>query len=293
MPFTYEFTQYNNVGPGQQGGVKQQWRYTSDNVPFTDTSGNVFTPAIIAHDAMTVSQDNNNGQIYVNSSRDLPVAQLYYKSVPSGSIWLRVRDQQTGLVGYVGRIRSAEWAEATVRLLMSSSSDMLARDGLRLHWEGPCGWQLYGPRCGVDRNAQDASGNYLYRTDGTVDSVSADGLTVTSSAFAARADSFFNAGSFVVGDVHRMILTHVGNTVTLLAAIDGLTAGTAFSSAKGCNRSTGLGEVTGSEVSSTTTTSAGGAGPGGCNDFNNLVHFGGTPNVPLQNIFSTGLSSGV
>jgi hypothetical protein len=274
MPFSYEFTQYNAPGPSQLGGVKQTWRYTSDVVPFTDASGNVFAPAEISHDAMTVSQENNSGQIYVTGARDLSVAQLYYRGVPSGSIWLRVRDQQTGLVGYVGRIRSAEWAEATVRLLMQSSSDMLARNGLNLKWQGACGWQLYGPRCGVDRNAMDANGAYLYRTDGTVEGVSPDGLTIISSAFAARSDGFFNAGSFVVGDYRRMVLSHVGNTVTLIAAIDGIVPGTVFSAAKGCNRSTGK------------------DGPGGCKDFNNVLHFGGTPNVPLKNIFASGLSNG-
>ncbi|SOE50286.1 Phage conserved hypothetical protein BR0599 [Burkholderia sp. YR290] len=274
MPFTYEFTQYNAPGPGQAGGVKDTWRYTSDVVPYTDGSGNVFTPAIISHDAMTVSQENNSGQIYVQCARDFPVALLYYRAVPSGSIWLRVRDQVTGLIGYVGRIRSCEWAEVTAKFLMSSSSDMLARDGLRIHWEGPCGWQLYGPRCGVNRNAQNAAGSYLYRTDGSVDSVSADGLTVVSSAFATRPDGFFSAGSFVVGDYHRMILSHAGNTVTLMSAIDGLAAGTAFSSAKGCNRSTGS------------------SGPGGCADFQNITFFGGTPNVPLKNIFASGVADG-
>ncbi|KWF99098.1 phage BR0599 family protein [Burkholderia cepacia] len=272
MPFTYEFTQYALPGPGQAGGVKAVWRYTSDLVPYTDGSGNAFTPTIISHDALNLSQENNSGQVYVNCARDLPVAQLYYRGVPAGAIWLRVRDQDTGMVGYVGRIRSCEWAEATARLLMTSSSDMLSRDGLRLHWQGPCGWSLYGPRCGINRDAQDGSGNFLYRTDGTVEAVSADGLTLTSATFATRPDGFFNAGSFIAGDYHRMVLSHTGSSIVLLTAIDGLAPGAVFSAAKGCNRSTGA---------------------GGCADFQNITFFGGTPNVPLKNIFASGVADGV
>lgn len=270
MPFTYEFTQYNTPGVAQAGGVKNRWCFTSDVTPFTDENGDTFAPVVIAHDAMSMSQERSSGQVYVKVARDFPIAQLFRTGTPAGTIWLRVRDQDTGAGGGARRVRSVVWSEAEAKLLLSSTNDMLQREGLRVYWQAACGWQLFGQGCGVARDATDVGGAFKYRADGLLASVSADGITLTSTAFATRANGFFEAGLLEVAGQCRMVVSHTGNTVVLLAPIDALTVGAALTVYKGCNRSSGA---------------------GGCTDFANTVNFQGCPNIKKNNIFVNGLEN--
>jgi len=270
MAYTYEFTQYNDPGVSQSGGIKMRWLYTSDVAPFTDAEGRTFAPAIIAHDALNLSQERSSGQVYVRTARDFAIAQLFVRGTPAGTIWLRIRDQDTRAVCYSGRVRSAAWTEAEVKLLMSATIDMLQREGLRQHWQASCGWAVYGAGCTVNRNAKDAQGGYLYRADGALVAVSANGVTLTSPAFATRPDKFFEAGLVEVAGQRRMVASHTGSTVELMTPLDGLEVGAPLVVYKGCNRS---------------------ASVGGCADFGNTANFSGCPNVKKNNIFVNGLEN--
>lgn len=270
MPFTYEFLQYNEPGVSQAGGIKQAWRFTSDVVPFTDAGGNGYGPATIAHDALSLSQERSSGQVYVRVARDFPIAQLFRTGTPAGTVWLRIRDQVSGGLCYIGRVRTGGWGEAEAKLLLSSTTDMTQREGLRDYWQASCGKAIYGERCGVQRNATDNAGAYKYRDDGVVALVSADGMKISSPVFAARPDGFFDAGLVEVGGRRRMVTQHVGATLTLMVPVDGITAGAAFTVYKGCNRS---------------------ALVGGCADFANSDNFGGCPNIKKKNIFITGIET--
>lgn len=270
MPFTYEFLQYNEPGVSQAGGIKHAWRFTSDVVPFTDAGGNGYGPATIAHDALSLSQERSSGQVYVRVARDFPIAQLFRTGTPAGTVWLRIRDQASGGLCYIGRVRSVGWSEAEAKLLLSSTTDMTQREGLRDYWQASCGHSLYGAGCTVQRDAKDNAGAYKYRADGAVAVVSTDGMKISSPVFATRPDDFFDAGLVEIGGHRRMVVQHVGSTLTLMVPIDGIAAGAAFTVYKGCNRSSGV---------------------GGCADFANTVNFMGCPNIKKKNIFITGVEN--
>jgi hypothetical protein len=270
MPFTYEFVQYNTPGVAQAGGVQNIWRFTSDVAPFTDAGGDTHAPAAIAHDAVSLSQERSSGQVYVRVARDFPVAQLFRTGTPAGTVWLRIRDQASGALCYIGRVRSTAWSEAEAKMLLSSTTDMAQREGLRQYWQAGCGWALYSAGCTVDRDAKDNNGAYKFRTDGVVDTYGLDGLWIFSSAFATRPAGFFEAGLVELNGQRRMVVKHQSNWVQLQAPLDGMHIGDTFTVYKGCNRSSGA---------------------GGCADYGNTVNFQGCPNIKKNNVFITGIET--
>lgn len=268
MAFLYRFTQYNDPGFSQSGGIRAEWFYTSDVAPFVDQEGNRYEPAILSHDAISLSQEKSSGQVYAKSKRDFAIAQLFRAGTPYGALWAEVRDMETGDFAYVGTVQSTKFSEFEAKLLLAPAAEMLNREGLRWYWQGSCGWALYSQECGVVQDEQDESGAYRWRTNGAVASVSPDGLTVTSPAFATRPNGFFEAGKILVNGVLRTVSSHAGDSIVMLTRVDGLAEGAAFTAYKGCNRSTET---------------------GGCSDFNNVVNFQGTPNVKRKNIFVSGI----
>lgn len=256
MSLLYEFMQFGDPGLGRLGDVIADWHYTDGEQPVA-FNGNTYQPiGPIQADGMDLSSERLSGAFTIQTVRDFPIAMLFMRGYPARPIWVRIWNSDTGK-SIKARVRSVNWTEAKATLNLAGPGDIIRREGLRIRYQGPCQWPLYGARCGVNRA--------LHLVTGALDAApSADGVTLVSSAFATKPNDFFTRGDFFCEGQSRTVASHVGNTITLLSAIDGLTAGTAFEASEGCDRSTGA---------------------QGCAKFGNQQFIGGCVNVPNKNPF--------
>lgn len=241
------------------------WRMGGDE---TLVSG-PWEPALIQHDAFNWSQEQSNGDLKITVARDNPVAALFRDGQPPSSVWLQIWLVDDGALGalpcWLGRVKHCEFHESDAVLFCQLIDDMLRRPALIQKFNPGCGWAVYEQRtCGLDRNAE-VGGVYKYRVDGTLDAVSADKQTLTSSAFATKPDGFFNQGLVDIGGQSRMVLTHTGSTVRLFSAVQALEPGQSFSAYRGCDRSKKA-----------------------CNALENIPNFGGF-DIPSTNIWLKGV----
>jgi uncharacterized phage protein (TIGR02218 family) len=113
--------------------------------------------------------------------------------------------------------------EATI--IVSPFATRLKRSGLIRRFSRLCPYPLYSGKCGVNANT--------YKASGTVSSVI--GLVVNSSTFSGYSDRYFDGGWLDANGYTRMIVNHVGASVTLATPIPNLAAGMAFDAYRGCN----------------------------------------------------------
>lgn len=257
MNLLYLFRQFGDPGLGQSGQVIAAWRFTDSETP-VEFEGETYSPmGPVQGSPLSLSAERQSGSGTLTVLKDFPIAQLFLRGYPARPIWLQIINADTAQRSRSSRVRSVKWGEATATLNIEGIGSLLRREGLRIRFQGPCQWALYSTRCGVDRNAN--------LVTGTLDAgPSADGLTLVSSAFATKPDGWFALGDFECAGQSRMVTSHTGNTVTLLAPIDGLTAGDSFEASQGCDRSDGA---------------------NGCAKFANTLAFGGHVNVPNTNPF--------
>jgi len=118
-----------------------------------------------------------------------------------------------------------------------------------------CGHKLFGYRCGLDKE--------VYRTNGTIDTIS--GITITATEFGASAYDFSSGGEIVVGTARRTIVAHTTITITINRPFgSGVIAGNAFSAYPGCDHT-----------------------PTTCDtDYSNKLNYGGLEYLPTKNPYA-------
>lgn len=168
----------------------------------------------------------------------------------------------TRIVIFKGFVASAAFpGDGTIaRLAVKSLEASLAKTIPRYTYQGLCGHVLYDTECGVNSN--------LFKVTGSVSAMSGNVMTLP--AAAAKPDGYFNGG-FVrpvgISDF-RLILSHVGSSLTLLLPFPVAVTGLSVEAYAGCNHDA----------------------EGDCSTkFNNVVEHGGFPFVPFKNPFATGL----
>lgn len=125
--------------------------------------------------------------------------------------------------GYVADIRRKSGRKATIACVASLAA--LGTGSLALRCGRACQVPLYSSLCGVVQAT--------YEVAGVVDGFS--GLDVTSTTFATEADGYWVGGPITINGYGRIVLNHVGDTVTISQAIPGLAAGQALTVGPGCD----------------------------------------------------------
>jgi uncharacterized phage protein (TIGR02218 family) len=121
-------------------------------------------------------------------------------------------------------------------------------------YQRQCRHALYSPGCGVDKAS--------FAVPGTVDTAVANQVFVT--AAAAFANNYFTGGMLTTAEGSRLIVEHIGTSLTLITPLTVLTGGTPLTLYPGCDHT--LDTCT--------------------NKFSNSLNFGGQPWLPLKNPFS-------
>ena len=235
----------------------QVWTYTSADTA-QDYNLETYLPVPITRTEPVQDKEPRAQSLKITLPLDDQVALLFQQGAPAGYVALTIYRFHRGISQvipfWVGRIRGCLWQAGHAELDAEPIYAMLQRDALRFQFQRPCNHMLYGPDCRLSRGD--------WATVATLSDVT--GLTITSAAFAAKADGWFKAGLVSWGYQKRMVTAHTGAVLTLLTPFEGLVAGITVTAYAGCDRTLAI-----------------------CSSrFGNQLNFGGFPYVPGINPFN-------
>lgn len=238
----------------------RSWTFTSGDQEVT-YDGATYAPAVI-HRTEPEQSQGANPHLTVSVPRDHDVALLFRVYVPASPMALVIYRYHRGdaetIAFWTGKVRAVSWEGSTAKLECEPVSSAMKRDGLRVQYQATCNHMLYGAQCGVSAIA--------WKTAAIVAAVNGD--QITAPEFAGHADGWFKAGFLSYFNDWRMIISHTGDTVTVILPFEGLAAGAAVDAFAGCDRSRTV-----------------------CKGrFDNLLNYGGFPFIPTKNPFNKGLT---
>lgn len=244
------------------------WRYTNVDQPLTFFEGDpydevTYLPVAISDGGFKQGGSDQN-DLTVSLPANLPVAEMYKNTKPSGKLWLTIRawhygeadtEQQIQWLGTVTNVILADRATATVSC--RSIAGTYDRNGLRLVWQRTCPHVLYGIGCYVDKTAHEYP-----REIATI-----NGTNFTCTSHAEPEEGSFSGGflEWIDGNGNlqaRAIETQTGNDFLVFGTTAGLEVGMDVTLYPGCDRSTTV-----------------------CKLFNNLPNYGGFPHLPGKSPF--------
>lgn len=221
--------------------------------------GDVYAAAPIERGQVEASQDFGKSYLDVTVPYDNAVAQLFAGGYPDGHVTLALYRSHIGETEWIthwrGRVVSASFSGHECTIRAEPVFTTLQRAGLRAVYQLQCRHVLYG-----------ASGCKAVKAShsiaGTVSTFVANQVFVT--AASAYPDDWFTGGSLETPHGARMVIAHSGASLTLQAAIPGLTAGDAVTVVAGCDH-------TGATCTS---------------KFSNDINYGGFRWLPQKNPFT-------
>ena len=248
------------------------YRFTTEDAEYCFTGGDekrtyqdaAYEPSIITHSGTNQSTEVSGGHITVTVPRDHAIATMFVAFIPSTPLYLTILRGHDGddqmMVVFTGRVQSCKFMpDDTCELDCAPESELLKREIATALFQRPCNRALFDDGCGVNKET--------YRKSGAIAEVSADGLTIAADFFAAMPNDWFATGYIEQAAHKRMIVSHTGNTVTLMNAMPGLFAGMEINAYPGCDRT-----------------------HGGCvSKFDNGTNFLGYQWIPNKNPFSSGV----
>lgn len=237
------------------------WRYTSSTRAYL-YSGNTYSPIAIGRGVLSTTDEvqknvldvsldfrNDLASILIKTTDEIPATLTLYRSI-NGTV-------ETWFKGTLSDI-AADGAKC--KLSFVNVFAKLKRQSLRRHCSRLCNLAVFGREC--------AANPLNFSKAATV--VSNSGNTLIVSFGETFADGYFDTGHMIVGIVgastdRTMVLSHVGNTITLKKPNPGATVGSTIHLVPGCDH----------KVST-------------CRDkFDNLYHYGGFPSLTIDNPFSS------
>lgn len=231
--------------------------YTSADRAITYNS-KTYSPLPMKRTEVDQNSEAKSGAIKVTIPRTSDIAGLFVAFIPESPLSLVIYKGHTGdpdnevVVEFTGSVISAEFDDHCT-LVCAPEQELLKRRVPVQQFLSMCPWVLYGAGCNLNKDN--------FRVTGTVSSVSS--VTVQAAVFATKPDGWFRSGYLEYGNQRRLIVAHVGNTVTLVSQMMGLANGASIFAYAGCNR-------TESDCK---------------NKFNNFTRFWGFTHIPNQNPF--------
>lgn len=240
--FRYEFV-----------GMGSTVRYTS--APFDYSDGvNTWSAVAIGHTEISQTGDISRDGVKISLPRDNAFAMGFVDGRVDGVTSLTIyRVLATDSVVYwKGRVTSGKLTRSVIEIECESVLASVRRAGLQPRYMKMCIHPLYGRGCNL--NIADWSVG-----PASVSAIADNVLTIPTAS--GQPDGWYFGGTLQFGDIHRLIVQHVGNKITLLRGIVGLTTSSVVYIAPGCDHS-----------------------PEKCNDtFSNIANFGGYPWLPEKN----------
>jgi uncharacterized phage protein (TIGR02218 family) len=233
------------------------WFYTSGDAAVTYL-GQLYTPEAILRTAINQSGEAKAGQLKITIPGANPVPSAFKSYTPDSPMSIVIYRTHGAdgefVVIFTGRVLVAAFGDFA-ELTCMPENDLLKYNVPSQQYQAQCNHFLFDAGCKV--------APVSYSVAGAVTALAVAVLTVP--ACAAKPDGWFNAGYVQFGEQRRMVLFHVGNQLTLIGPISGLTVGATVIVYAGCMRDYGT-----------------------CvSKFNNAKNFAGFPWIPVNNPFGT------
>lgn len=210
--------------------------YTSADHDIT-IDGDTYTSHSIERDRFTDDGDPDDGNtLNLTLPHINDFGNFYRVNQPEKVITVKIRatqlddpDEQIVAV-WSGRITSVSWEYPEMIISCERISTSLKRTGLQLRYQRQCRHCHYDSGCGLDK------ANYL-----STDTISAitNVTQLTVDAAAGFDDGYFNAGIAEIDGIMRLIISHVGDQISLNRNLPGLEVGDSINLYPGCDRSAG------------------------------------------------------
>lgn len=210
----------------------QTWRLTSADIDLT-LDGDTYTSISLSRSEISDDQEQRRGRVNVMIDPNHEIAGLFVAYMPSTPLFLTIRRNHDGeddsevVVIFNGRVNQAIFGDP-LTLLCVPDTDDLKKQIPAGTFQTQCNHILYDDGCTIDPED--------FKRSATITSVSADGLTIHADAFGDEVANWFMNGYIQKGFQRRMILTHSGTLVTLIAPLNGLQVGDSIFAFAGCDR---------------------------------------------------------
>ena len=237
------------------------WNYTSGDVEVV-YDGSTYEPAPIQRGNVELDVELQKSSLKIGFAHIVEPLTEFIKIAPENMIWIlvsKLHRQQTPLetsTVFVGIVQRVGFNDEQAEAECVGFESFLEKQACRYRYQASCNNTIYDTRCGVSEAT--------YEVTATVDSISADGLTITSTTFGAQANGYFTRGYItenVTGAPKRLVTGHTGNDITIRYKIDSLESGDTVKIYPGCDL----------QVSTCQ------------NKFSNLSNFFGMPYTPVDN----------
>lgn len=259
---------------------KELYRFTEGSQVWTLTSadeneahnGETYISTTIGRDEFEQKNELSKANLNVTVSLYEEIGRRWMKSITDNVVSLTVfsKDLETSnvVVVWKGRLTSVKPEKSSIKLVFESVFTSLRRPGLRGKYQRSCPHVLYGRGCNLNKDD--------FVTNSPILAVS--GVVVTASSAALQPDGYYNAGMIQGPDgALRFIVSHVGQQLTLIRALDSVGEGLVNS---------GYGNGYGLSYGQFTTNIY-----PGCdrtkevckNKFNNISNNGAFPFIPINN----------
>ncbi len=233
------------------------WRYCTGSELIT-YGGYSYGPDVINRGDIEIGGTSDRANVEIQLVRDNAFASQFVSGVIETTVSVDIYRQhvdQTSLIwsGYLVNIEFDDnFVPTCVFSPLGASSE---RMGVRRRCQRLCDHVLYSTPCGVSM--------VTYANSGMVDSISSDGLTITSTTFSSKANGWFLGGVIKVGTVYRFIIVHSTDTIQIDRAFSDLDVTDSFTAYAGCDLCADT-----------------------CRDkFDNIYNFGGQEFLPVENPF--------
>jgi hypothetical protein len=258
------------------------FRYNS-SVDDQVVNGAVWEAATIRHGEIAMSGNLDRSTLNLIAVEDISAADLFIATSPSEPVVLTIFRGHIDVEGlpredsffqvWVGRVLSSQWnpEEGTIELGCEPSGTSIRRLTLRRYYQYGCTHVLYGPMCKLSPTLHTGAGvvmqleagrDFLVRITAVPHGMD-DGTNLNGGKFRAllpdgrQVIRSLSSTKLVSGDIYRM---------RLLSSFPENFVGLAFEVQRGCQHNWDA-----------------------CKSFDNLPNFGGCPNIPVKNPFTTSL----
>ncbi len=206
------------------------YRFTGGSRPITLSTGDDdqngdYLPVAIKCAGIEHARDIQSSRIDITVARDNPVAVLFIDFIPDVIIpvWVyRKHESDDEIITWItGTVRSCDFQQSEGHLIVEPTIAKIARLGLSQKYQPMCQLELYGARCGVDRER--------YKDILTVTDI--DGHVITVSGIPDHGNALYEPSWYQGGYIktpvgsHRFITEQDGNEFTLLMTASDLEVG--------------------------------------------------------------------
>lgn len=242
-------------------------RYTNIAAGFS-FGGDEYEPLPIKHGEIVSSGGLDKSTLKVTMPESCDIANLYNAEPPSSVVTMVIRQGHLAdsdfKVCWSGKVGGASFEGSEIVLDCEPISSSLRRSGLTRDYQYACPLVLYGPECRANKAAA-SSNHVITAVDGPLLTLPANWATEgRKDKFVAGMAEWTNTAGRLE---RRQIIRRTGATSVLLSSSGDLHAGMTITLVLGCNHQHGMNDA-----------------DGDCSNLHeNVLNFGGQPEIPLTN----------